>query len=610
MRKLLMHIVLCFCLYASAHGQTNLVPNGSFEEYNNCPVSNSAIEESETTFKYVKDWMRPSGGTPEYFNACNTRTNSVGTPFNEGGYQVPKSGNAYTGIFVYYFKSGDDNFREYLQVKLKQTLIAGQKYIIKFYVSAAQRFSVPNISAFVSDTRYTNFSTKTQLDLKAQVNNTTPIKDSANWYEVSGIFTAAGNEEWLIIGNFLSDNNSGPVYDIYLQQEVSGTFCHSYVYIDDVSLTIWSEAKTNYLCNKQDSVKISIENKYPSFKWFDNDIVNRERYFKAPIDGVIEKTLSSGGTVKDSFYIKEIPYIFDAIIGDTSICVGQSLKLRKTIPFIDLVWSTGDIGSETTINAPNKYWLKSSYLGCTRIDTFTVNKITPPILPPIRDTFFCKNTPLTISISNPNNYNIKWNTGETANEIQIKNEGTYSINYSDNVCANTNTFKVNDKSVTPFRIDGKSFICMDKQEKTILKAPKYAQNIWYPLNIDSNLLLISVADRYWHTATNEFGCSYTDTLFVKDACEPLLFMPNAFTPNGDGLNDYLNFAGKYIDSFHLTIYNRWGDLVFETFDFNSKWDGTFQNKPLPSDVYFYTLNYASIADLGQKEIKGNITIIH
>lgn len=67
-------------------------------------------------------------------------------------------------------------------------------------------------------------------------------------------------------------------------------------------------------------------------------------------------------------------------------------------------------------------------------------------------------------------------------------------------------------------------------------------------------------------------------------------MPNVFTPNGDGVNDYINFAiyGEGILS-SVKVYNRWGNLVFEGYNNNALWDGTFNNKDCPEATYYYII---------------------
>ncbi len=90
--------------------------------------------------------------------------------------------------------------------------------------------------------------------------------------------------------------------------------------------------------------------------------------------------------------------------------------------------------------------------------------------------------------------------------------------------------------------------------------------------------------------------------------EPYIFVPTAFTPNGDGVNDVLYVRGRGIDRMTFIIYNRWGQKMFETSDPKVGWDGTFRGKKLPADVYgFYLL--ANCIDGTTYRKQGNVTLI-
>ncbi len=89
------------------------------------------------------------------------------------------------------------------------------------------------------------------------------------------------------------------------------------------------------------------------------------------------------------------------------------------------------------------------------------------------------------------------------------------------------------------------------------------------------------------------GCTNTATVRVvvlnPPCIEPHIFLPNAFTPNNDGENDVLRLLGNNIDEMYLTIYNRWGQKVFESNDPDKGWDGTFKGEALAPDVYGFYL---------------------
>ena len=115
---------------------------------------------------------------------------------------------------------------------------------------------------------------------------------------------------------------------------------------------------------------------------------------------------------------------------------------------------------------------------------------------------------------------------------------------------------------------------------------------------------------YYAVDVSIAGCHATDTIWVKNDC--YIDIPNVFTPNGDGMNDYFfprQYLTKGLTSFKMDIYNRWGQLVFESNSLDGAgWDGKFNSKDQPEGVYVYIID-AAFKD-GQKEHhQGNITLL-
>ena len=109
---------------------------------------------------------------------------------------------------------------------------------------------------------------------------------------------------------------------------------------------------------------------------------------------------------------------------------------------------------------------------------------------------------------------------------------------------------------------------------------------------------------YTLKATTPEGCMAMDTVSVKILQLPLI--PNAFSPNGDGINDQWEI--KYLDSYPdctVEIYNRTGQLLFQSVGYSSPWNGTFHGYPVPVGTYYYIINPKS----GRKLIAGSVTVI-
>ena len=221
-------------------------------------------------------------------------------------------------------------------------------------------------------------------------------------------------------------------------------------------------------------------------------------------------------------------------------------------------------------------------------------------------------------------YQWQWNDGSS----QITNPaiqlcaGIYMATVTDaNNCTAIDTIEIKDISVN---IDFKAWA----SEDTIFEGEivnLYSTTLggqyvylWSPTNGLSDPSIAnpraspSTTTTYTIIAQDPFGCQWSDTItiYVLDVIcdEPYIYVPNAFTPNNDGKNDFLKVESSVGYDLLFQIYDRWGELVFETQDIDKKWDGNFKGKKALAGVYVYHLqlncyNHQTFTK------KGNITLI-
>jgi gliding motility-associated-like protein len=108
---------------------------------------------------------------------------------------------------------------------------------------------------------------------------------------------------------------------------------------------------------------------------------------------------------------------------------------------------------------------------------------------------------------------------------------------------------------------------------------------------------------------SEIQTGYTSTSNTVELIQaPLLHVPNAFTPNGDGTNDTWKPVPAFVKDFNLKVYDRWGQLVFETSDKKQYFDGRFKNQDVSVDAFVYVITYTGW-DGSTKTLKGNVTVL-
>lgn len=118
----------------------------------------------------------------------------------------------------------------------------------------------------------------------------------------------------------------------------------------------------------------------------------------------------------------------------------------------------------------------------------------------------------------------------------------------------------------------------------------------------------AVTTMYYLYYTDEFGCTFLDSVLVQ--VSPTLYVPNAFTPNGDDKNNVFKPVMTNLDFYEFFIFDRWGQLILQTTDTEAYWDGTFKGIKCPVDVYVWKINYSSDLEPNViKEIYGHVTLI-
>jgi gliding motility-associated-like protein len=201
--------------------QTNLVPNGDFEENTGCPTL------SLTGLLY---WL--SCGSSDFFHYCSIPT-TLAVPLNNFGYQFPYSGNAYVGVGL--FQPSTD-YREYIKVQLNKKLVKNCIYYIKFYYSNADKSShISNSIGVLFDTTGNNCSSANYSRIEkfpqVQFPYYVPVDtNTQDWLLFEAVFICKENYSWMYIGNFNDNEHTNLVeYGNILYQR-------AYIYIDNVQL--------------------------------------------------------------------------------------------------------------------------------------------------------------------------------------------------------------------------------------------------------------------------------------------------------------------------------------------------------------------------------------
>ena len=319
---------------------------------------------------------------------------------------------------------------------------------------------------------------------------------------------------------------------------------------------------------------------------------------------------NSGGcsaTSTTSLTVNPLPALS---VSGNPICQGQTRQLTANASGVSYAWNTGATTQSINVNDGNTYSITiTDKYGCQNSDTIKVFQIPVPKLNLGKDTIICPGTEL---ILNPHNDTVSytWNDNSHNNTLEVNKSGKYSLTVTDKYgCTNSDSITVSQSPKSDLNIGTLCNNC----SFTLHAGNKFKYYKWQDGSKDS-IYTVKTNGTYRVTVTDKYGCENRDSIIVIDECEVQdLYIPNAFTPNGDNINDIFKVDTnnlKCFTDFNMKIFNRWGDLLYETNDINKGWDGKFKNKNVPEGVYVYIITYYNINNSSSKlSKKGTITVL-
>ncbi len=320
----------------------------------------------------------------------------------------------------------------------------------------------------------------------------------------------------------------------------------------------------------------------------------------------------------------------------TNVCLGLSAQFNDASSVTNDVinswqWDFGDSNTADNQNPNNTYTTTSNFTvkltvisasGC--IDTIQRNLLVfenPMISFSSTPACFGEDNGTATVLPNggiaPYNYN--WQNNQNAATATNLSAGDYEITVTDaNGCSVSGIATVT-QPLSPFIINASedifdipfgdtiNFIISSNSVNSVSYSisPDYNINC---TNCDSVFAYPNQTTTYIVTAIDSNGCSTSKEILVTVNEKYILYIPNVFTPNGDGINDDIRVFAKGVKTFYWIIFNRWGEKVFESNDITRVWDGTYKGKLLNPDTYVYKVQLSYLTGKTAEQ-KGSISIL-
>jgi gliding motility-associated-like protein len=219
------------------------------------------------------------------------------------------------------------------------------------------------------------------------------------------------------------------------------------------------------------------------------------------------------------------------------------------------------------------------------------------------DKNICNGDSILLQSGLPPNYIFQWSNGETQNQTYVTTAGQYILVADNGLgCADQDTIVLHPLAVPTITLEEDTTVCFEFYPSYALHSGGNANSYLWNTGETTPNINATKEGSYVVTLSNGKHCVSTDSMYIKNYCEPTYFnIPNAFTPNNDGKNEVFQPVGEGVYKFKMRIFNRWGELIFESSDIANGWDGKYKGDPAPIDIYAVYYEYESILpDTGKR----------
>jgi gliding motility-associated-like protein len=274
---------------------------------------------------------------------------------------------------------------------------------------------------------------------------------------------------------------------------------------------------------------------------------------------------------------------------DTTICLPNSYILNGSTPGSTYLWQDNSTNPTLNVTATGTYWIQVTNSCGVAGDTIDLIFNTPPIVSLGNDSILCLGQVINYDVTIPG-ATYEWQNNSTQPVFTVTTPGVYWVELNTGGCIDADTVNIQyyNLNIANWNID--TVLC-DGTTISLDATSTNATYLWQDNSMNSTYTVTTPGD-YKVTIFTPCG-NFTDSAKVEYRnCECYLYIPNAFTPNQDELNQYYSpITACILKNYRLIIFDRWGREIFVTEDPMVKWDGTDNGIPYPMGVYAYQVEF-------------------
>ncbi len=304
-------------------------------------------------------------------------------------------------------------------------------------------------------------------------------------------------------------------------------------------------------------------------------------------------------------FVRVVPPPVIPFSSDTILCTGATLSIEST-EALYYQWSTGDTTPAITIDSAGIYSVTAANLGCTaRLDSFRVDFYEPSHVNFGNDSTLCDLATLLLDAAQTHPATYEWQDHSTNTTYTVVHDGEYWVVVTDHCLGASDTIAVEYLHDFDVNLGADTTLC--EGDELVLSADlPFCSYHWQDGSTEPQYV-VRQPGNYSVTAAN-FCYSHNDDIDIAyEPCAQELWVPNSFTPDGDGLNDrfvpVFSYPGE-VRNFEMMVYDRWGSMVFLTTDMDTGWDGGDK----PEGMYVWVIRYRNAREEMRVE-KGSVMVI-
>lgn len=356
---------------------------------------------------------------------------------------------------------------------------------------------------------------------------------------------------------------------------------------------------------------------YNNYSWKDGTggaIYNTQDIFINPPSGTqyfASAQTSLGCVVRDTVNVTVKVPIPVNLGNDSSLCSGDSVLLNAGNGFLSYTWNNGSSNASIYASRQGEYFVKvQSPNGCYSSDTMQIYRIYAlPLVNLDAEHWLCEGSSRLLDAGN-GFASYQWQDGSSAPTLSVNATGIYWVHVIDmNGCAGGDTATISQIVPVPANfLKADTLICSGYPSEIRAKGQFSLYN--WSTGETKDYITIKTAGSYSLTVSDDHGCSATENISVSTKqCLFGIYFPNIFSPNKDGINEIFRpLVFGNLSQYHFQIFNRWGQLVFESSDYAKGWNGTLGGTEQPVGVYAWISRYQFEGEMEKKE-SGTLLLI-